>query len=260
VVVKHATVTLADVLKAGGRLEATVFNIEARRARELIQNCKWGIEYLTNTRLVSSVSYPGRFKRNYVTKSVGKPFILPSQISEVNPQPTKWIYGIDGLNLSKLTPAIGDLLMTRSGTIGKCSFVGKTLAGRVMSDDLIRFVPRSHLQGYLYIFLTSQTGQLLLKTGNYGAVIQHIEPTHLEDIPVPIASDDIVAEIHEAIVKSFALRDESNALILSAQKSLIAELDLPPLEEIETRQFRNDADVVNFSVSVGQLTQRIDAT
>ncbi len=257
---KYASVSLTDILNFDGRLEASVFNIEAKHARELIRNSKWKIQQLNNLNLVSSISYPGRFKRNYVDKAKGQPFILPSQITEVNPQPTKWIYGIEGLNLLNLTVSKGDLLLTRSGTIGRCTLVSNTLAGRVMSDDLIRIIPHKHLQGYLYTFLTSKTGQLLLKTANYGAVIQHIEPAHLEDIPVPIASDDLIAKINDAILESFSLRDESNILILNAQLKLIGEIGLPPLEKISGKQFHLDTDLINFNVSIDETIDRVDAS
>ena len=48
--------------------------------------------------------------------------------------------------------------------------------------------------------------------GTYGAVIQHIEPEHIENIPVPIFSEDKQLEIHNLIVESAELRVEANKL------------------------------------------------
>lgn len=256
---KHASIALPEVLATGGRLDASVFNIEARQARELIAQCGWPSVDFTDPLLMSTASYPGRFKRNYVSKKIGLPFILPSQISEINPQPVKWIFGLKDGDLNNLYVNQWDLLLTRSGTIGQCTLAGMNLAGKLMSDDLIRVVPQEKFQGYLYMFVKSTIGQLLLKTNNYGAVIQHIEPEHLSGIKVPIANEPIIESINRLIISSFKLRDESNILIKEAHLRIITELQLPEINEITTKLFRK-FDVSNFNVPIAQLNERMDAS
>lgn len=257
---KHVSVSLTEIMAAGGRLEASVFNIEARQARELIKECGWKSKPLTDACLIVSASYPGRFKRNYVSKTVGLPFILPSQITDINPMPTKWIYGLKNGDLATLSVGKGDVLLTRSGTVGQCSIAGKSLDGKVMSDDLIRIVPHSKYRGYLYIFLTSKTGQMLLTTSNYGAVIQHIEPEHLSEIRVPIADDATVAEINDAVIRSFDLRDESNNLINQAQQLIIKSIGLPKLDDLTLQEYKPKSGVINYSVPLNKMDGRFDGS
>jgi type I restriction enzyme S subunit len=52
-----------------------------------------------------------------------------------------------------------------------------------------------------------------LQTNNYGAVIQHIEPEHMKDIPVPDPPDAIKSKINDLVMRSHDLRDESNDMI-----------------------------------------------
>jgi type I restriction enzyme, S subunit len=46
---------------------------------------------------------------------------------------------------------------------------------------------------------------VILRTSNYGAVISHIEPEHLEHVQVPDSSPEIKKEIHDKIVESLKL-------------------------------------------------------
>ena len=257
---KWTSIDQTEILAAGGRLEAGVYNIEARHARELVQTCGLPSRSLTDPQLVVSVSYPGRFRRNYVSRAVGLPFILPSQITDLNPLPAKWVYGLNDSDLAALRVTEGDILLTRSGTIGQCAVAGSSLAGKVMSDDLIRIVPQEKYRGYLYTFLLSKTGQLLLTTSNYGAVVQHIEPDHLAGILVPIPDDATITALNDSMTRSYELRDESSALISQADDLLVRTIDLPPLEAIPIDEYRHSAGVVNIGVPVRELDGRLDAS
>ena len=171
---KFSIVPLRDVIQAKGRLDANVFNMEARTVISKLQSDDFKTWSITDSAITNKVYYPGRFKRKYVSESVGLPFILPSQISDLEPKPYKWIAGLSDKQMVELVANEGDILLTRSGTIGQSVIVGKRLAGCVLSDDLIRINVNDQYRGYLYAFLRSKTGQLLLKTSNYGAVVQHI--------------------------------------------------------------------------------------
>jgi len=257
---KYSNISLSEILHAGMRFEASVFNLEAKQARELIKNCGFPVVSLLDKILVKTASYPNRFKRNYVKKDVGLPFILPSQISEIDPKPSKWIYGLKSEDLDKLCARQWDLLLTRSGTIGQCSLANKSLDGKVMSDDLIRIVTQEKYRGYLYIFIKSKVGQLLLQTSNYGAVIQHIEPTHLAEIEVPVPSDEIVEKINTLVSAEFTLLDQSNDLIHKAQELLINTLNLSPIDQISPDNFQNKNNIVNFSKKITDENFRLDAS
>lgn len=113
----------------------------------------------------------------------------------------------------------------------------------------------------LYLCLSKDKYRpLLIKTNNYGSVISHIEPKHLENIEIPNPPDILKKEIHNLIVKSYDLRDESNDLIDEAEKLLIQELQLPPIEDFKPKYYDKQTDVRNFEVSLSKLNNRLDGS
>lgn len=151
--------------------------------------------------------------------------------------------------------------MTCSGTIGKVSYVSKTLDGQIFSHDLLRInCNYDYDAGYLYTFLKSKIGNKILLTNSYGAVITHIEPEHLASVPIPDAPPILKQEIHQLIMRSYDLRDESNALLDEAEALLKAELHLPELDEFDIKLFDQTADVDTFNVKLHDMNGRLDAS
>jgi type I restriction enzyme S subunit len=144
--------------------------------------------------------------------------------------------------------------------VGSVTVVSRTLENTVFSDDVIRITPKNSDTGFLYTYLRSEIGNTILQTNNYGSVIQHIEPEHLADIPVPNPPDGIKSEINDLILRSFALRDESNELIDKATAMLVEALQLPPIHELRTKQFDRSAGVNNYSVKLTDLAGRLDGS
>ena len=263
--VKWCNVSLLEVINNNNRLEASVFKVEAKNAREELQNCKYGnklTKLCGENSFTDEAFYPNRFKRIYLEKSKeAVPFYLPSQLNEIYPKPSKYISNLTDANFEDLKPKINTILLTRSGTIGNISYVSKTLANKIFSDDVIRIhMNKEYDSGYIYAFLKTNIGQLLIKTNNYGSVISHIEPKHLENILIPNPPETIKKEIHNLIVKSYDLRDESNDLIDEAEKLLIEELKLPPIEEFKPKYFDKEKDIRNFEVSLSKLNNRFDGS
>ena len=101
--VKWCTVALSDVVARGKRLEASVFDVEAKQAWALIVNRKYGWSFLGgDSGIISSAYYPGRFKRVYCEKENGEAFFLPSQMEEIYPKAEKYISALTKCNLGEL--------------------------------------------------------------------------------------------------------------------------------------------------------------
>lgn len=257
---KWATVSIQEVFSNGGRLEASVFDVEVKQIREILQQCKWSKKIISGPGGIVNVFYPARFKRLYVVKS-DYPIYHPSHINEIYPKPADYISGrtktdIDGLRVKK-----NQILLTRSGTIGNCTIVGNTLDSKIFSDDLIRIDAANPKEvGYIYAFLKSKTGQILIKTNNYGAVVDHIEPEHLANISIPDPPPIIKRHIHDLIMNSFRLRDESNVLMDEAQTLFKVGLKLPNIEELKPNYFDECSEFQNFSVNLSMIAGRLDAS
>ena len=78
-------------------------------------------------------------------------------------------------------------LISRSGTVGRMAYVRPDMDGMACSEHAMRVVPNDSKipPGYLYAFLSSKFGIPMVTSGTYGAIIQHIEPEHIADLPVP---------------------------------------------------------------------------
>ncbi len=256
---KWTSVVVREVVEKGYRLEASVYGIENRKARENLEQCKWDIVYLGDE--FEKAFYLGRFKRIYVEKKSGMPFILPSQITEIYPKASKFISPTTNVDIESTRVKRGQVLLTRSGTIGVVSYVSKTLENQLISDDVIRIEARPY-SGYIYTYLKSKIGRLLIETNNYGAVISHIEPEHLNRIPIPNPPLILKQTIHNLIENSFKLRDESNELMDEVQALLRESLQLPDIEKLQgkVRQFDKMVDTLNYSIPLSNLGNRLDGS
>lgn len=260
--INWSSVKLSEVKEKQNRLEASIFDIKVRAARQLLNDCSSPVvNFWSDNGPVRHAQYPGRFKRIYVNQEDGFPFYLPSQISDLNPRPTKWISPLTHSGLEVLEAHEGELLINRSGTIGPVTIVSKTLDGKILSDDIIRVIPKESFDlGYLYAFLHTQTGQVLLTTNSYGAVISHIEPDHLHSLPIPMPEPLLRININKLISDSFKSIDKSNELIQKAEKLLYEALELPEIHNIVPEFFVQDAEVQNYQISLSNLKNRFDAS
>lgn len=253
---KWCSVTLSDVIDRGKRLDASVFDVEAKQARDLILKGKNPVAFLGGNNGITS-SYTGaRFKRIWLKKS-NLPIYQPSSIVDIKPTPDGYISHLTQVNIDNLRVRKGQILMTCSGTIGKVSLVSNTLDNCIFSHDLLRINCNNDLDiGYIYTYLKSRVGNKILLTNSYGAVITHIEPEHLASVPIPNAPEEIKKNIHDLIMHSYELRDESNELLDKAEQILVDELKLPPIEEMLTAE----DTVETFNVKLSELNKRADAS
>src|SRR5690606_17598893 len=73
--------------------------------------------------------------------------------------------------------------------------------------------------GYLYAYLCSRFGVPLIISGTYGAIIQHIEPQHIADLPVPRLgavedqAHELIQRAADAQVESGELRKHAGSMV-----------------------------------------------
>lgn len=257
---KWCSVSLSDVISRGKRLEASVFDVEAKQAFSTVNNGKYRtVPLYGDEGIVDKAHYGGRLKRNYVASehenAIG--FIGSSEMLDIYPKPIKFM--IDEDRVKNLHIKENTVLLSRSGTIGNVSFVNKTLSKFLVSEHAIRLECENNA-GYVYAFLKTKIGKKLVCSNIYGAVIQQIEPEHLSMVPIPDAPDTIKVRIHDLVVESHKLRDESNELIDKALELMIAELKLPSIKDFDADYYKKDASVNTFSVKLSHMSGRADAS
>ncbi|MEF2689382.1 MAG: hypothetical protein U0M73_07570 [Christensenellales bacterium] len=258
--VKWCAVALSDVVARGKRLEASVFDVEAKQAYMLLTHGKYpAVNLISKNGPVENAYYGGRLKRHYVdeTEPGAVGFLGSSEMLDCKPEPVKFM--LNDVKTTDVRVKQGVVLISRSGTIGNVTYVGNTLSKFFVSEHAIR-IECKDFPGYVYAFLKTKIGKLIVCSTQYGAVIQEIEPEHLATVPIPDAPTMLKKKIHDLIVRSYELRDESNDLIDQATALLIGELKLPDIDAFDVGLYKKAAPVGTFSVRLSEMSGRLDAS
>lgn len=260
--VKWCSVSLSDVISAGKRIDASTFDIDLIQAKERIQKSIYPITTIVGRDGLCDAYRPGICKRIFVEPSDSSiPMLTPSQVTDLYPKAEKYLSATMAKEITNWYVQDREVLLTCSGTVGKLAYVSRTLGGKCVSQNLIRLVANSENNaGYVYAYLSTKTGQIFLTRNNYGAVIQHIDPEHLQNVPIPNAPETIKKRIHNLIVASYELRDDSNDLLDEAQALLVEELQLPAVRDFNVDYFRKQAPVDTYSVKLSDMAGRLDAS
>ena len=239
------------------RLDASFYARDVIAAKILIEKVSQHLEVQYITDISNQIFWPGRFKRHYVSKKEGKPFLIPSEVFMFLPKPTKYV-----IDYPPDVEIKRDwILITRSGTVGRVIISTKYLENFVLSDDLIRVVPKDDSYGFLYTYLNTWIGQAFLTKDQYGATVKHIEPHHVKSIPIP-RIPDLEEEINKKILEAHKLREEAQELLLKAEEMIYSELGLPKIDEEDVEYFDGELGklVKAFEVKASELDYRLDAS
>jgi len=251
-------VSLSDIISRGVRLEASVYGIDGRKARASVENCRFEKKTLTGKNGIAVAYTCPRFKRNWVEKSEF-PIYQPSSILELYPKPDGYIAKNTGTNIESLRVQNNQVLITCSGTIGKVTLVSKTLGKKIFSHDLLRVTCNNEDDaGYLYCYIKSDVGNKLLTTNHYGAVVSHIEASHLNEIPIPYPDMPIRKNISNLISKSFFLRDRANEYWEKSLSVLYSALHLADISKFKSENINSALN--SFTVKLSKLNGRLDAS
>lgn len=257
---KYTSVSLSEIFENKLRFEASAFSIDSKLAKELIQNNKYGfINLVSKNGLIEECYYGGRAKRNYVTKNTDGAigFLGSAEMLNLYSKPIKFLSS-NIVNTKPFEVKQGTILVSRSGTIGKTTFVNETLSKCLVSEHAIRIIAKKNA-GYLYAFFQTKIGLTLIKSNTFGAVVDQIEPQHFEKIIIPNAPEKKQVEIHNLITESYRLRDESNQLIDFSEKILYEELKLKNIDDIDV-DYLDNTTVRSFSAKLSSIDLRFDSS
>lgn len=169
------------------------------------------------------VRRPGIFKRCYVLD--GLPYIKGSEIFNTNPF-------IRCENLSKLKTPMqdemalkdGQILVTCAGSVGQVKLITKEYEDKksIGSQDIIRIETSDSLftPEYLFTYLSLPMTFDYMQSMKYGAVIERIEPFHVESIPVVIPTKelsatitDIISEYKDSLYMAFCKEEKAISMV-----------------------------------------------
>jgi type I restriction enzyme, S subunit len=255
---KWKAIRAAWLDEGGRRLDCNPYMSGALEARDILKRLP------TSDKLVhvtDRIFHAGREGRTWVDDpQYGVPFLGSSDIrsADLSALPLLSKKQVERNPLFKLGE--GWTLITRSGTIGRMAYVRPDMAGMACSEHVLRVVPSPERipPGYLYAFLSSRYGVPLVVSGTYGAIIQHIEPEHIADLPVPRFDSATEEAIATKVDAASQARAQAVALLCEAAKRLyrklglqvptpVAALPKPDVTSVSSEVFRDRGDAYFYS-------------
>jgi type I restriction enzyme S subunit len=245
----------------GRRLDCGPYMSGALEAKVLLEGLKARKDRLASL----TCGYRGgiyngpQFKRNYVdSPEYGVPFLTGGDIlkADLSNLPLLSRRDAESTKLRYLQIAAGMTLISCSGAIGRMSYVRPDMDGMWSSQDVMKVVsdPEKIPSGYLYAFLNSKFGVPLVVGGTYGAIIQHIEPEHIANLPVPRLGAKLEAEIHKRVETAASNRSRAHLLRGEALTAFYRQFSLSDLLGADTA-----VNHAVFSIRASSL-RRLDAT
>jgi type I restriction enzyme S subunit len=232
----------------GTRLDSKPYLSGALEARILLE--KLHVEKQPLHEVTTGIYHAGREGRKYVDNPEhGVPFLRSTDIlaADLSSLPFLSKKQIEANPLLLLQE--GWTLITRSGTVGRMAFVRPDMAGMACSEDVMRVVPDPDkiLPGYLYAYLSSKFGVPQVTEGTYGAIIQHLEPSHIINLDVPRLNRSIEEVVHRNITRAANLRSEYQVEVKSATERLFSSLGL---RDITTQEWQTMGPNLGFSHAI----------
>jgi type I restriction enzyme S subunit len=242
----------------GRRLDCGPYMSGARKARLRLDSMKAPKMALKTVTLggLDGLVNAGRFKRLWVDKpAYGSPFLSSTDILHADLSNVAYISHKAITENPKLLIHTGWTLITRSGTIGRMAYARPDMDGLACSEHVLRVIPDPAKipAGFLYAYLSSKFGVPLVVEGTYGAIIQHIEPHHIAELPVPRLGDEPESRIHELIEAAACSRADATLYKREAITNLALGLGLSNLDDAGI-----STSFATFNVAALELS-RLDA-
>lgn len=179
-----------------------VINLISKHAKE--------VTTLGDKRLSQRIILAGIFKRTYVDKAQGIPFLGGRDILQLTPAVDKYLsYTVHKDRFHKELEVFENyILISDRGTIGKNQIVPKHWNHWAVSQNIIKVIPTSDkIAGYLYLYLQTEYAQILIKRETYGSVVDMIDDDDVSNIPIPLLQDETIQQrINDLVLQANELR------------------------------------------------------
>ena len=207
---EHTNITNIQTIQKSHntRFEAFYHNSQNRQVyNHIISNTKY--KYLNE--YTDRIFRPGIFKRDFVEN--GYMFLGGADILMATPYSEKRLSKRQVSQMPELRVKKGWILLTCGGTIGNVVCVDKQLEQCVISQHVMRIVPKDNVaNGVLFAFLSSELGRQLITLFSTGSVIPAIEAHHIELIPIPMFEKPITDSIEALTMNYISNIEESKTL------------------------------------------------
>ena len=206
------------------RVDASHFDPAVARALEALRHS--GMDLKTLGSVTSRVFIPNRFKRIYVTKEYGLPFLQGSHIVHFQPADVKFVSRTAHRHIDNWVIKEGWILVTRSGTVGRVALCPPEWDGWAASEHILRVVPKDDVcpSGYLFTFLASDLGCVQLAHQIYGAVVDELTEDQVRNVVVPLPRTHrqrkLVEQVNKDAHEALMLRSRAVGIVTKAAEDI----------------------------------------
>jgi hypothetical protein len=146
----------------------------------------------------------------------------------------------------------GDILIARSGSIGKAALVLERDPQPLNSSDIIIIRPTAVKATLLCTYLNCKFGQAQIERMSSGGLQGHINLGSLETLQVPIFGSELTTMVESKVLAGVDLISEAQANYTEAERLLLSELGLQDWKPTPALAYAR-----NYSQTVG--ARRVDA-
>lgn len=254
----YSPIKISEVLERGIRLDAAHYDAESRHIRSLMLN--YSGEKKIIGELIELSFVPPPIKRIYTNNhNIGTPYLTPTNLLKLKIKHDKMVIANRMDKIEDWFVKKDWLIITQSGLVGIPIMVTKSMEKYIISQNAIRLVFKNADDAYyVYGLLSTKLGNKLVTTNNYGSVVTHIEPEHIEAIQIPYFQKELRKKIISNLKISVANREQAANLMKEANELLVHYLNLKPLIDVK-REYFYDNNTRNYTQKFSKLDFRFDA-
>jgi len=211
--------TRSGFLRAVQRLDAGYICSPGTQAQERIVVAQArGLNVLTlgGSNGIADIWAPNRFTRAYASSSEPSvPYLRPYDVFEYLPQAADYLSVERTKQLDRYRLEAGMILQSCSGrNLGPAVMVDQYLKDFVLSHDMIRIDIRDpEMAFYVLGYLNTPTAQALLRRDKTGSVIDHISPSHVQTLVVPLLEAIQLSEVAAKMERAVSIRSQARCEI-----------------------------------------------
>ena len=214
------------------RIDAEYYKPEYLEIEKFLLHSK---NVFTIGEIIKSIQHPKEFKREY-SLSGGVPYLRVSNVKDgyINLSDIEYVYDDRNVGLNKIND--GNILITRSGTVGIPVLITPEFDGMLISADFIKLVLKEKINNseinpyFIHVFLYSKLGLSQSSRKLIGALQKHINIGGLSSIKIPIPSTSFQQEIKKMVREAEEKRKSAEKKYKEAEKILNKELGVENLD------------------------------
>jgi restriction endonuclease S subunit len=206
-----------------GRLDAEYYQPKYDELSKLIieatQRKGWTLETLGN--LSEPLRYGSSAKLEYLAEGV--PFLRIADVGNYrfDRETLKYISAADAEVEKHASVKKGDVIISRSGTLGLSVAIPSELEGAIFGSYFIRIRPNEKVDpDFLALYMNARVGQMQVEQLNTGGIQTNLTVPAMESLKISLPPKDIQGKFVAKVKGSFATQDQSKIFLKTAKRAV----------------------------------------